>query len=283
MPELPEVETIRKNLIPKICRKVIADVVVLEPKQFIGNKNLIIQGLVEDITRRGKILTIKIKKPGKNFLYLNIHLKMSGQLLYAENKDNAVYKNIIPKTNSFKLPTTTTRVIIIFSDNSALFFNDLRKFGWIKISRETMITKGTDVLSPEFTLEKLGNLIKSVNKPIKVFLMDQSMIAGIGNIYANDALFIAGIDPQRKTQSLSHVEIKRLFKSINKVIKEGLKLRGSSAKDESYILPDGSRGSYQKHFRVYERENQPCLVCQKKIKRIKQGGRSTYFCPNCQK
>jgi len=279
MPELPEVETIHRYLQPSIIGKIIKDVAILEKKQFIGKKEDVIGKKIVDISRAGKVLLIKLS----NNKYLNIHLKLTGELLFAKNINNAVFNQVIPFTNTRKMPANTTRIIIKFTDRSGIFFNDLRKFGWIKVKNEPEKPKGVDVLSKQFTLKFLTLITQSTKKTIKVLLMSQDKITGIGNIYANDALFLAKIHPLRSANSLNNNEIKNLYQAILKVINEGIKDKGSSGADEAFILPDGTKGSHQRHFLVYQKENQPCPVCNTPIKRIKQNGRSSFFCPNCQK
>ena len=283
MPELPEVETIRLQLKSKIIGKIIKSVEILEKKQFIGKKEDVIGRKIVDIERCGKVLIFKLYKLDKHYNYLNIHLKLTGQILYSENLKNPVFKEIIPFTKTNKMPAKTTRIILTFTDGSGLFFNDMRKFGWFKVTEKPEKPRGTDVLSKEFTVEKLIQLVSINSRPIKVLLMDQEKITGIGNIYANEALFLAKIHPLRKSSLLSRLEITKLYKMIKKVIEQGLKYGGSSGADEAYVQINGRRGQYQRHFLVYQRENQPCPVCQTPIKRIKQGGRSSFFCPKCQK
>lgn len=180
------------------------------------------------------------------------------------------------------MPANTTRVIIKFSDGSGLFFNDLRKFGWIKISSQPLKPKGVDVLSKEFTLSLVEGLTRKTRKPIKVLLIDQDLITGIGNIYANDSLFLAKVHPQRPSNSLTGPEIKLLHKTIKQTIGEGIRDCGSSGADEAFILPDGSRGGHQKNFLVYGRQGKQCLNCKTIIRRIKHNGRSSFVCLKCQ-
>lgn len=278
MPELPEVETIKNSLKKSIINKTIADIEILSSKNFIGNQEEIIGKKIIGIKRYGKVLAIKLS----NHRYLNIHLKLTGQLLFSPNLKKAIFSEKIPFTNTNKLPGKTTRIIIKFADGSGIFFNDLRKFGWLKIADNPEIPKGVDVLSKDFTLKFLTGLTKTTKRPIKILLMDQDKITGIGNIYANDALFLAKIHPLRGSNTLSNNEIKNLYQAILKVIDEGIKDKGSSGADEAYVLPDGSKGTHQRHFLVYQREGKPCPKCKTKIKRIKQGGRSSFFCPRCQ-
>jgi formamidopyrimidine-DNA glycosylase len=279
MPELPEVETIKRKLKPSIIGKIISGINILSPKNFIGNINDVLNHKIISVERYGKVLVIKLF----NNKYLNIHFKLSGQILFSKDVDKAIFKNNIPFTGGNMMPANTTRVIIKFSDGSGLFFNDLRKFGWIKISNQPLKPKGVDVLSKEFTLSLVEGLTRKTRKPIKVLLMDQDLITGIGNIYANDSLFLAKIHPQRPSNSLTGSEIKSLYKTIKQTINEGIRDCGSSGADEAFILPDGSRGNHQRNFLVYQREGKPCVVCKTIVKRIKHNGRSSFFCPNCQR
>lgn len=285
MPELPEVETIKNFIKPKITNKIISDVIILSKKNFIGDKNKIIGKKIVSVQRFGKVLVIKLENVGQNQTqhFLNIHFKLSGQMLYANNVKKAVFKNKIPFTKGNIMPSNTTRVIIKFKNGSGIFFNDLRKFGWIKVSEKPLIPKGIDVLSKKFTPKLIKKLTEKTRKPIKTLLMDQDLITGIGNIYANDSLFLAKIHPLRPANSLTEKEVKNLYQAIIKEIKQGIKDQGSSGADEAFILPNGEKGKHQRNFLVYQRENQPCLKCQTKIKRIKHNGRSSFYCPKCQK
>lgn len=278
MPELPEVETIRRELKPRITGKVISEIEVLSPKNFVGKKKEAYGSKIKDVKRNGKVLVIDLN----NNKYLNAHFKLSGQMLYAHDIKKAVYKNPIPFTKGNVMPANTTRIIIKFKDGAALFFNDLRKFGWIKLTDKPETPKGIDVLSKDFTAGYLTKVLSSTRKPIKVTLMDQDRITGIGNIYANDSLYLAKIHPQRISNSVKEGEIKKLYQAIIKEINAGIKDQGSSGADEAFILPDGSKGKHQRHFLVYQREGEPCSRCKTTIKRVKHNGRSSFFCPKCQ-
>lgn len=262
MPELPEIETIRLALAETLIGKTIDEVIVHIPKQFIGDKTRVIGTSVVALQRKGKYLGIKLSTNQ----FLTVHLKMSGQLFHHHEDISGKY----------------TRVHLKLSDGSHLIFNDIRKFGWFKLSDLPDGPKGHDVLDPQFTEHYLADIIKNVNRAIKLVVLDQDKIAGVGNIYANDALFMAGIRPDRPAKSLTKSEIKKLYQAIKDVIAEGIKLKGSSA-SEVYRLPDGSKGGYQNRFKVYSRDGQPCLNCKTPIERIVIGGRSSFFCPNCQK
>ncbi len=278
MPELPEIETIRRSLEKEIVGKKIKNIKILEPKQFHGSIEQAEETLIKQIGRKGKVLFIELS----NHKYLNFHLKMSGEILFAKDGKNAVLRGIIPRSNTNKLPNQHTRIIIEFSDDSALFFNDLRMFGWVKLTDKPEVPSGPDVMSPEFTRESLKKIASSTNKPIKALLLEQDKLAGVGNIYANDSLWEAKINPQRKAKSLTDDDIIYLYNAIKKIIAEGIKYKGSSAKDEMYILPDGEKGQYQDHFKVYHQQGKPCKRDGVIIKDIRIGGRGTFYCPKCQ-
>lgn len=279
MPELPEVESIKRQLKPDLIGKTVVAVKILSSKNFVGKKESVYNKKVTSVDRYGKVLVITLAGP----IYLNVHFKLSGQMLFAKNVKKAHYKNVIPFTGGKTMPANTTRVIIEFSDGSGIFFNDLRKFGWIKVSYQPLKPKGVDVLDKKFTPKLLSSLTQKTRKPIKVLLMDQDLITGIGNIYANDSLFLAKIHPQRTSNSLIKKDTDLLYRAIKKTIADGLKDMGSSGADEAFILPDGSRGGHQRNFLVYQREGKPCLKCKTIIKRVKHNGRSSFYCPNCQK
>ena len=278
MPELPKLETIKRELKPNIIGKTISSIEILSLKNFVGQKEQAVGKKIIEIERFGKVLVMTLS----NKKYINVHFKLSGQMLFAENVKSASYKNPIPFTKGNKLPANTTRIIIKFRGGSGLFFNDLRKFGWIKLTDKPEKPKGVDVLSKEFTVDYFKKILPS-RRPIKVALMDQDKITGIGNIYANDALFIAKVHPQRLANSLKNNEVDLLYLAVKKVIADGIKDQGSSGADEAFILPDGSKGRHQRHFLVYQQEGKPCRICKTIIKRVKHHGRSSFFCPHCQK
>ncbi|MBI3619635.1 DNA-formamidopyrimidine glycosylase [Candidatus Roizmanbacteria bacterium] len=277
MPELPEVETIRRALIKNILHKKIKDVEIFSPKQFHGDITRVGGAKITGLRRKGKVLYLELA----NGLYLNFHLKMSGELLFGK-KRNVTLKEYLPRTGTKSLPNKHTRIILNFDDGSALFFNDLRLFGWIKLTNKPAVPGGVDVLSKEFTAPYLLTVGRSTTRPIKILLMDQEKIAGIGNIYANDSLWEAKINPLRKAKTLTEVEINNLYKAIKKIIAEAIKYKGSSAQDEMYVMPDGQKGKYQNHFRVYHRTGKPCFRDKKIIVAIRMSGRGTFYCPTCQ-
>lgn len=278
MPELPEVETLRLGLKKYLVGHTIKDVEIKIAKMFSGNKNKAIGAKVVDIKRIGKGLIIELD----NDYALAIHLKMTGQIIY--QKANIKYQ--ISKKVGGQLPNKFTHVIFHLDKGTFLYYNDLRQFGWIKVVKKDQIMQMPffKEMGPEplknLTLEKFKALIVKLGLSIKVLLMDQKKIGGIGNIYANDALYKAGIDPRRKAQSLSDTEVNNLYKAIFAVLRAGLNYGGSS--DENFVNALGQEGNYQNHTLIYGKQGQKCSRCGSIIQKIKLGGRGTYFCPACQ-
>lgn len=260
MPELPEVETIKNYLKKFLIGKRILGFENLDRKRVKVKEKEIAGEKILDVERRGKILVLKLSN-NKNIF---VHLKMTGQLVYL--KDSAKFK--------------TTRAIFKLSKGFFLF-NDARKFGWMKLRADEFKKLGIEPFSKEFNLENLKKIFKQTKRPIKIVLMDQTKIAGIGNIYASESLFLAKINPRKLANQLTKEEIKRLRSSILKILKKALRYEGTSSR--FYIKPDQSKGLYQEKFLVYQRVGNDCFCCQGKIKRIILGGRSTFYCENCQK
>jgi formamidopyrimidine-DNA glycosylase len=282
MPELPEVETIRRDLEKGLVGLELKDIDVRLPKIFQGGVKDVVKAKVEGVWRRAKILGIDLS----NDRTLLFHLKLTGQLVFApDTGERVTFGHPIPFAGA-ELPGKTTHVIFSF-DGAKLFFNDLRQFGWVKVLSKEQVQEevgdlGVEPLTDGFTPDLLREVGSKTRRAIKILLMDQKKIAGIGNIYANDALFEAGVHPKRPANSLSEDEVKRLHDAVVKVLKEGLKYGGSSAADEAYIKPSGEPGGYQDHFRVYQRDGEKCPKCGATIKRFKLGGRGTFYCPQCQ-
>lgn len=282
MPELPEVETIRLGLAGKIIGSTIRNINVLNPKSFSGDKKLLVHKKVINLFRRAKILGVEF-----THLTLLVHLKMSGQLIY-QGKEKFVGGH--PTRDMFgDLPNKSTRVIFEFDNGGKLYFNDQRKFGWIKLVENARIREqkvfdkfGPEPLEKEFTWEILKRqLVKRKNTPVKVVLLDQAVISGIGNIYACEACFLAGINPNKKTIRLTDKEYKKLHLGIINSLKNGIKYGGSSK--THFVNPEGKKGLFLNYAFVYSREKLPCKICKTPINKIKLGGRGTYFCPACQK
>lgn len=266
MPELPEVETIRMQLEKQIVGRAIRDVVVLNPKSFQGDAMKMVGQKVTNVQRKGKMIIVDLS----GTLKLLIHLKMSGQLVFGDSN----------------LESKHTRVILKF-DKGNLYFNDMRKFGWIKLASESeteMLSEklGPEPFSKEFTQEYLYSVCQKWGRPVKLLLMDQEKVSGIGNIYANEALWCAEISPMKRARDLEIEKVQKLHKCILEVLEAGIKYGGSSAKDETFVDVYGEKGHAQEHFNVYQKQGEVCNRCGKTITKSMLGGRGTYFCPKCQ-
>lgn len=280
MPELPEVETIRRGLAKSLVGHKITAVEVRASKLFSGEPQAIIGQQVLEVSRRAKILIIKLSDR-----FLLTHLKMTGQLIFQPKQGKLVVGGHPDKAYGLDLPHKHSHVIIEF-DNGTLFFNDLRKFGWMKVLnsldelQNEVAHLGPEYTWPEFDLDYFQAGLTRRRITIKQTLLDQTFIAGIGNIYADESLFASKINPRRKANELSKSEAKKLFASIPKVFNLALKHGGTSSRD--YRQADGSMGTYLQVANVYKREGLPCQSCGNAIERIKISGRSSHFCPNCQ-
>jgi formamidopyrimidine-DNA glycosylase len=266
MPELPEVETIKRELEKAVLGKKIIEVcvhnpaVIRQPSAEKFKKEL--SGVsIKNILRKAKVLILELSN-GKS---LAIHLKMTGQLIYpGDGKKSRV---------GFKL-----------ADGKMLDFNDQRLFAELRLLDDWHTLKFIQKLGPEpfdITEEEFKKMLVSKKIKIKPLLMDQTFISGVGNLYAAEALFRAKIHPQRPASSLSDKEKENLFQEIKDTLSEAIKYKGSSV--DQYVQLSGQRGDYVQYHKVYDREGKPCLVCKTPIKRISLGGRGTYFCPKCQR
>ncbi len=291
MPELPEVETIRRGLETHIVGCTIEDIEIRLAKQFAGDPQLVIGSKIIAVRRFGKGLVIDLD----NSYSIVIHLKMTGQLVVSrrlltigEDKYPNKWTHVIFKIKDQKLNIKNTNQRLKINDPfSFLYYNDIRQFGWIKIVKADEVNNlpffkslGLEPLK-DLTIIRFGKMVKCFRSPIKSLLMDQGKIAGIGNIYANDALFAAKIHPNRQAQLLTQAEIKKLFKAIEGVLKKGIETGGAS--EWNYLNVLGEKGGYQNFFQVYNREGEKCKHCSSLIERIKMGGRGTFYCPVCQR
>lgn len=283
MPELPEVETIRKQLDKVLKGREIEGVEVLREKSFGGDRKRVVGKRVKSVERKAKLLMMVLEDKER----LLIHLKMTGQLILVDMEKERVVGGHPTADWVNDLPSKHTRVVISFLRGGKLYFNDMRVFGWIKLVKEKEWKRlekemPMDVVDKEFTKKYLKETLKGSGRAVKIVIMDQKKMGGVGNIYANDGLFLAGIKPDREARSLEDKEISKLYKSLIRVIKEGIRMGGATASDEKFVSVYGLGGRYQEKFRVYDKQGEKCVKCGKKIKKIKLGGRGTYFCPKCQ-
>ncbi len=297
MPELPEVETITNRLRPYLVGKRIAEVIKLHPKSFSSGQLLVVGYQITDVARRAKMIRIQLVDPnkkdrirnpangGKNKLNLLIHLKMTGQLIYVD-QNHRVGGGHPTEDWIQALPSNHTRIEFHFMDGSKLFFNDQRVFGWIKVMSDEEVLQefskyALDITDPQFTLEYFSLAIAHSSRAIKVLIMDNTLMSGVGNIYACDSLNLARISPFHKANDLTADQVESLYNALKAIIQKGIDLGGATT-DGKYIDVHGFAGKYQLQARVYDKKGQPCPNCGEKIMKEKLAGRGTYYCNTCQ-
>ncbi len=296
MPELPEVETIVVGLREALVGRVIESLDVrlaktvwlgdvratgeVEVEQFVA---LVKGKRVESVDRRAKMIIVGLS----DNTCLLIHLKMTGQLIYVDEAEQRIAGGHPTREMMGELPAKSTRVIFKL-DKGILYYNDQRQFGYVKVIPSSALAEtepyksyGPEPMSELFTVDYLERMIKRRSRiTIKQLLLDQSVIAGVGNIYADEALFAARIYPARMTSSLTKKEILLLRETIRQVLALGIQYGGTSS--EHYVQANGVKGTMQDYLEVYRREGQSCSRCGAEIGKTVVGGRGTHFCPNCQ-
>ncbi len=286
MPELPEVETVRRGLSNLIIGKVVSGEVHDTEKGFPNTaedvKQFLIGATVTEVRRRAKVLMIDLSTDYS----LLIHLKMTGQLVFVgETRFGAGHPN---DSLINELPDKSTRVTLTFEDGTKLFFNDQRKFGWMRLMPTIEIPNisfmqkvGPEPLSADFTANDfIQRLARRPKTNIKAALLDQSVVAGIGNIYADESLWGAKIHPQRLVSSLTEDEMTLLYTEVRAVMNLSVEKGGSS--NSTYVNAEGKRGSYMDFARVFRREGLACPRCGTTIEKMRVAGRGTHICPFCQ-
>jgi formamidopyrimidine-DNA glycosylase len=275
MPELPEVETIRRDLESRVVGRTITGlrvspdqgrpVPVIKGMEEAAFREGVVGARIEGISRRGKYLVFHLDT-GSLFV---VHLRMTGALLHRRPED---------------LADRYLRAVLSLDDGTELRFSDLRKFGgfWLVDDLMQVTTSlGPEPLSEGFTEDSLVEAVRNRKAPVKSIILDQRRIAGIGNIYADEACFFAGVDPRRLGATLGPAEVSKLHKAVRDVLLAGVESRGASFRD--YLDAEGKQGSMQMFVKVFRRTGKPCYVCGTPIERTKVGGRSTHFCPTCQR
>jgi len=286
VPELPEVETVRRGLESLIIGKVIRQTIHDTPKSFPNSpadvEAFMHRASIIAVRRRAKVLLIDLSTD----YTLVIHLKMTGQLVYVgETRFGAGHPN---DSLVNQLPDKSTRVTIMFDDNSQLFFNDQRKFGWMKLiptvevpNIDFMKKVGPEPLEADFTMKQFAErFTRRANTSIKAALLDQSVVAGIGNIYADESLWGAKIHPKRLVKTITKAEFDTLYTELRMVMNLAIEKGGSS--NHTYVDAEGKRGSYMDFARVFRREGLECPRCHATIIKFKAAGRGTHICPHCQ-
>ncbi|HEY9839885.1 MAG TPA: bifunctional DNA-formamidopyrimidine glycosylase/DNA-(apurinic or apyrimidinic site) lyase [Candidatus Obscuribacterales bacterium] len=289
MPEMPEVEIVRRGLEAQLKGAEIARLEIRTPSVVIASPEQL-DGLVgqklEGFGRRAKYLILELSRDR-----ILIHLRMTGQLLVVP--PGRAEQDLLP------LPFTYYQRPLIgpddkhvhgvfhFRDGTRLLYRDQRKFGRVQVLSPAELAAspglarlGPEPLTPEFTLPDFRARLKKTQRPIKAFLLDQAQVAGLGNIYVDEALFVARIRPNRPASGLKPAENKRLFEAIPFVLQKGIDAGGTSLRD--YLHPDGTRGEHQEHLYVYGRGGQPCLECGAELVKTVLAQRGTHYCPSCQ-
>lgn len=274
MPELPEVETIRRDLEPELTGRVIDGVVVhqadivLPPHDPTSFCRRLKGRRIAGVGRRAKYLLFQLDDDS----ILQVQLRMSGR--FALGRD-------LPDPEEFRHIAARFQL----DDGRTLFYDDIRRLGGLRLLERPEWEReeerlGPEPLEPGYRAADLGRALGQTRAPVKNALMDQRRVAGVGNIYASEALFRAGVDPRRPGRELTADEVKRLHRTVRSVLREALEKAGTSF--QNYRAVNGRSGSFQRSLTVYAREGQPCPKCGQTIERIVQAGRSTFYCPSCQ-
>jgi len=287
MPELPEVETTMRGLKKEVLSKTFIGVwtdfpkIIKKPKNFEKFKKEIKGKKIKKIWRRGKNILFELS----NKKTLLVHQKLTGHLLVgkwqkAGNIWQAPSGPLSEKINSF------LHLIFTLDNGQMLALSDVRKFAKVELLDNQELKKEINSLGPEpleksFTFEKFKKALQKKKGRIKPVLMDQTIIAGIGNIYSDEILFASQVHPQKSTLDLKENEVKRIYQNIKKILKKAIWLKGESISD--YRIPSGKKGGFDKERKVYRREGKKCSRCKTIIERVKIGGRNAHYCPRCQK
>ncbi len=285
MPELPEVETVVRDLRPKVLRIAIKNIEILLPR-IVKNrpaefKKNLINNEFSGIERIGKLMIFRLQNGGKAML---VHLKMTGQLVYCQG-EKIVAGGHDDGTDPTCLPDKWTRVVFHFADGGRLCFNDMRTFGYLSLAdtdKLSLIRRryGPDPLTSKFTLADFKRTIKDRHTSIKALLLNQEIIAGLGNIYVDEILYRAGVRPARKASGLKNFEIEAIYGAVKPVLQRAIKNRGTTF--NNYVDGNGQRGNFVRLLKVYGRQGKSCKRCGTAIKKAKVAGRGTHYCPVCQ-
>lgn len=287
MPELPEVETIRRDLTGYLVGLKIIHVALGESRVIRGDHRHIEKAvtgtIVQSVDRVGKLLIVALS----NDQHLLFHLKMTGQLFFKKIKGEITRGgHSLSETIDATMPNKHTRAVFTFDDQSKLFFNDMRLFGFLQLvdlkQRSAIVERyGIEPLTENFTLGRFISVFRGRKTNVKALLLNQSLIAGIGNIYADEICFAARVLPQRGASTLTEKEMKALLHSSEKIIANAIEKRGTTF--NSYIDGQGRKGNYSQELRVYGRGGEACVCCGTTLKKIKVAGRGTVYCPSCQR
>ena len=289
MPELPEVEVVKRSLKRKILNSIIKKVQIKDHKlrykveKEIGNK--LVGKKIKNIKRRSKFLIFEINK---SYLML-VHLGMTGKFFFIDqNKEK--FKTSFYYLLNYQRDQKHNRVIFFLNNNRKLIYNDVRKFGFIKLYELNQITSishlnnlGPEPFEKKWNFKYFKNYIANRKRNIKNILMDQKFVSGLGNIYANEILFLSGVRPDRIVKKLKNFEIEKIIKYSKIILKGSIKLGGSTIKD--FSSENGKKGVFQQYFKIYGRKDKKCsnIDCNNNVIKITISNRATFFCKRCQK
>jgi formamidopyrimidine-DNA glycosylase len=274
VPELPEVETVRARIAPVLEGRLLERVEIFDPRLTRPDEPELVAARLEgqrvaSVGRRGKYVVVRFESGD----VLLIHLRMTGSLIHAPNGDGG--------------DDPYRRAVVTLDNGSDVAYRDVRRFGtWLVLDAEEAgpyLAKrlGNEPLERAFTVRALAERLDGRRAPVKAALLDQRTVAGLGNIYADEALWRARIHPLRPAGSLTEPEVRTLHRSIRRALEAGVARQGATLRD--YRLPDGASGSAQDEFKVYGRDGEPCRRCRTTITKTRAGGRGTWFCPGCQR
>ena len=287
MPELPEVEVVKRSLANKVQDSIIKKVKLNDARlrYRVEKKDIrkIIGLKLKKIKRRSKYLLFFFNKD----ITMLVHLGMTGKFFFINNR-NKKFKTSFYYNINEKKDQKHDRIVFFLNNNRKLIYNDVRKFGFIKIINNKHINKnshlvnlGPEPLGKEFNYDYFKKYIKGRNRVIKDILMDQKFVSGLGNIYANEILFLSKVKPTRKVKYLKVVELKKILMFTRSILQGSIKSGGSSIKD--FSSSDGKKGSFQQNFNVYGKKGEDCSNCKSKIVRTTISNRATFYCSKCQK
>lgn len=287
MPELPEVETVRLQLKRKVVGKTIAKVKVFNLKSVGSDKNIANQlegKIISKIDRIGKLMIFSFKSEPD--LFVLTHLKMTGQFFYIDKIGSSIGGGHSQGTIENKFPNKHTRVSLDFTDGTSLHFNDMRMFGYFKLAtaKEVEAVKGRfgqEPIHPDFNINSFYEKLKKRKTPIKAALLDQTFIAGLGNIYVDEALWTAKVIPTRRADLVTKKEAVAITTAAGNIMNESILYGGTTF--QNFKDTGGANGNYLDYLKVFSRQGSPCPRCQTKIEKIRCDGRGTHYCPKCQK
>lgn len=287
MPELPEVETVRLQLLYKLRGKTVSGVTIYHPKTTAGEKNFskkIVGQTIDHIDRIGKLLIFCFKDNADMFMLG--HLKMTGQFFFVDGKGKVVGGgHSMTDGDGSGFPHKHSRLAIHFGNSGTLYFNDMRLFGYLKLATAGELTTakakyGPEPIHTDFDTKWFTAALKRRKTPIKAALLNQSFVAGLGNIYVDEALWRAKIAPTRRADKLTDKEAALLAKASGDVMNESIKVGGTTF--QHFVDSDGNVGNFTQYLKVFGKQGTPCPRCQTEIIKIRVAGRGTHYCPKCQ-